>query len=499
MKVSRTIVYALLVAGAAALIGLAWPDLVGRAAYALQKGQAVAAREQLQRARDLSLAFQEVVKAAQPSVVSIRSIKKVEGPAVLRGPQLGPGDPFRDFFGDDFFQRFFGGRIPQTPEGNELFQSGVGTGVIVSRDGYILTNNHVAGGADRITVTLSDNRQFDAKVVGTDAQTDLAVLKIDADKLLPAELGDSDAIEVGEWVLAVGSPFGLSHTVTAGIISAKGRANVGITDYEDFIQTDAAINPGNSGGPLVNLDGKVIGINTAIATRTGSYQGIGFAIPTNMARQVMDSIIKQGKVVRGWLGVAIQNLTEDLAQSFGYEGTDGALVGDVTAGGPAAEAGVKPGDIIVRFDGKKVEDMNKLRNTVAATAPGREIQVELFRDRKPLTVTIKVGELPSQRVAARAGEPTEDLGLTVQDLSRELAQQLRVEADRGVVVTKVEPGGLAERGGLVAGDLILEVDGRPVDSVNGFYAALRERDIKDGVRLRVKTQGMQRFVFLKKR
>ncbi len=494
----RTLLYTSLIAVAAILVGLGWPDLVGRFAYAVESGQAKAAREQLAMANDLSVAFQHVTKAITPSVVSVRSIKTVE---MQRGPMRGLPGPF----GDDFFERFFGNRMPRNPQGEDGGQQhvrrGLGTGVIVSDDGYILTNHHVVGGADSVTVSLSDDRTFDAEIVGTDEQTDLAVLQIDASGLMPAELGDSEALKVGEWVMAMGNPFGLPQTVTAGIISATGRANVGITDYEDFIQTDAAINPGNSGGPLVNLKGEVVGINTAIATRTGGYQGIGFAIPSNMARQIMDIIIREGEVSRGWLGVVIQDLTDDLAASFEYDSTDGVLVGDVPQNGPAAEAGIKPGDIIVRFNGKSVEDMNELRHMVALTTPGSEAEVEVVRDGERKTIAVEIGELEGNAVAAATGGQgvAEDVGMKLQTLTPEIAQQLNLDGDvSGVVVTNITPGGVAERAGLRVGDVITRVGRQAVSNVTDFNGAMRDYNLDKGVRLQVRTQGMQRFVFLKK-
>lgn len=492
---SRAYIYAVVIALLAFGLGQSWPDLVGRVTYALESGQAVAAREQLQHVRDLSAAFQRVTKAMRPSVVNIRSVRKIEvSGSIRRSPFF--GSPF----GEDFFERFFGRPFPPGLGPEQPFvQRGLGTGVIVSEDGYIVTNNHVVANADKLTVTLSDERTFEAEVVGTDEKTDLAVLKIGAPDLLPAELGDSDAIEVGEWVLAIGNPFGLSHTVTAGIVSAKGRANVGIAEYEDFIQTDAAINPGNSGGPLVNLEGKVIGINTAIATRSGAYQGVGFAIPSNMVRQVMEAIIKQGRVVRGWLGVWIQNLSPDLAASFGFEGTEGVLISDVVEDGPGDKAGLEPGDIILRFDGHKVRDMNEFRIRVAATKPGRKVTLEIFRDGRQKKVEVEVGELESQSFFAGGPAGPEDLGLRVQDLSPELAERLGLEpGERGVVVVQVEPGSVAERCGLRPRDVIIAVGGRRVENLREFRAALAEHDLDRGVRLRVKTEGAQRFVFLKR-
>ncbi|NIP86722.1 MAG: trypsin-like serine protease, partial [Planctomycetales bacterium] len=327
------------------------PTIVARLSYAAEAGRAQAAQQQLGVANDLSTAFRYTAKALRPSVVSISSVKKVEPQAAQRraAPPNVP-EEFRGFFDDDLFERFFE-QIPR----RGFVQRGLGSGVIISEDGYILTNNHVVRDADEVTVTLSENQDFAARTIGTDAETDLAVLKINASGLVAARLGDSDAIEVGDWVLAIGSPMGLDQTVTAGIISAKGRSNVGITQFENFIQTDAAINPGNSGGPLVNLRGEVVGINTAIASRTGGNLGIGFAIPSNMALQIKDAILRDGKVERGWLGAAIQDLTPELADSFGFGSLDGVLVGDVVANGPAAKAGLASGDIVVTLNNQPMK------------------------------------------------------------------------------------------------------------------------------------------------
>ena len=499
MKSPRIFVYCVLTAGAAFTVGQVWPQLVSRAAYAFESGQANAAREQLKHIRDLSQAFQEVTKSIKPSVVNIRSIRQIEMDNRVRRMPFPGQSPFGSPFGDDFFERFFGDRFRSNPGGEQYVQRGLGTGVIVSEDGYIVTNNHVVDDASDVTVTLSDERSFDAEVIGADEKTDLAILKIDAPELMPAELSDSEDVQVGEWVLAMGNPFGLAHTVTAGIISAKGRSSVGIADYEDFIQTDAAINPGNSGGPLVNLDGEVIGINTAIATRTGRYQGIGFAIPANMVRQVMNAIVEDGKVVRGWLGVTIQNLTEDLAASFDFAGTDGVLIGDVIEDGPADRAGLQSGDIIVQYDGQAVDDMNRLRNRIAATKPGQKVEFEIFRDGKLITEIVEIGELESQSFFARGSTGLDDMGMRVQNLTPDVARQLHLQTDeQGVVVTHVEAGSLAEKSGVRQGDLIITVDGKRVTNLSEFRRALSALDLKRGARLRVKTEGMQRFVFLKR-
>jgi serine protease Do len=483
---------------AAVGIGVAQiPSVAWRLSYANEAGAAQATRE-LATAENLSIAFRETAKAVGPSVVSITSVKRA-APSARRNMPSRPELPedLRRFFGDDFFDRF----EFRAPERN-FEQRGLGSGVIVSRDGYILTNNHVVRGADEVSVVLSDGRRYPAKVVGTDAPTDLAVLKIEANNLLPARLGDSSAIEVGEWVLAVGSPMGLEKTVTAGIISATGRANVGIADYEDFIQTDAAINPGNSGGPLVNLRGEVIGINTAIASRTGGNMGIGFAIPSNMALAVKDAIITSGKVERGRLGAMIQDLTPDLAASFGYDSTDGVLVGDVLAGSPAEKAGLRSGDIVTAYNGRAMTSASQFRNAVAATAPGAKGSIDIFREGKKLTLQATVGQAPAEEVAVAddspRGEVATDLGMTVENPTPEMARQLNLkEGATGVVVTGVEPGGLADRATIRPGDVIVSVGGRAVRNVDDFRAAIGENDAAKGLRLLVERDGGRRYVFIK--
>jgi serine protease Do len=445
---------------------------------------------------DLSSAFRRVAKSVRPSVVNIRSVQHVRLGA--RPPVDRPDaefDAFREFFGDNLFERFFSFRMPD----QGFVQRGIGTGVIVSGDGYILTNHHVVRDADEVTVGLSDNRTFTGRIVGADEKTDLAVVKIEASELVPAELGDSDQLEVGDWVLALGNPFGLSQTVTAGIVSAKGRANVGIADYEDFIQTDAAINPGNSGGPLVNLRGQVVGIATAIVTRSGGYMGVGFAIPINMARSIKDSILRHGRVDRGWLGVAIQDLSEDLSRSFGYEGRAGALVGDVTPDGPADRAGVRSGDIIVSFDGRSVENTNQLRNAVASTPPGRTAQLEVVRDGKRQQLSVRVGQQETRAVVAHPrGESAVDLGLHVRTLTPELARRIGCDVDAGVVVAQVEADSLAARAGIRVHDVITAVGSRSVRDVAEFKDAMEQQDLRRGVRLHVRTGSAARYVFLKR-
>lgn len=467
------------------------PGVVQRLTYAAESGQAQAAKDQLAKAADLSQAFQHVAKALRPSVVSISSVRKIR-PNIRQIPRMPEG--LSPFFGDEPFERFFEFRVPQ----GDFEQRGLGTGVIVTSDGYVLTNNHVIDGADEVKVNLSDDRSFTARVVGVDDKSDLAVLKIDAANLVPVRLGDSDAMEVGEWVLAVGSPFGLAQTVTAGIVSAKGRANMGITDYEDFLQTDAAINPGNSGGPLVNLRGEVVGINTAIASRTGGYMGVGFAIPSNMARSVMDSIIESGAVQRGFLGAGIQDLNEDLAASFGYKGVEGVLIGDVVPDSPASKAGLQPGDIVVEFNRKPAQKAPQLRNAVAATKPGTRVPMTVVRNGKSIQVEVEVGKLESQASVWKGREASADLGMTVQTLTAEVARQIGAdERDQGVVVTAVEPGSIAARVGMQPGDVILAVGNRQVKNVADFREAIQELDVNQGIRMQVMRDGGRRYLFFR--
>src|SRR5580765_782699 len=381
--------------------------------------------------RALEDAFVSVADRATPSVVNV-SVKLKPEAAQEEGPSPEMEERFREFFGPELFERFFRRRAPRE-DGRAA-----GSGVIVDARGYILTNNHVVENASAIEVRLSDDRKFKATLVGRDARTDLAVLKIESPAPLPvAELGDSDRLRVGQWAIAIGNPFGLDRTVTAGIISATGRTHVGVATYEAFIQTDASINPGNSGGPLLNLDGRVIGINTAIVS-TG--QGIGFAIPITMARDIMTQLIARGRVVRGWLGVVIQDLTPELAASFGVKEDAGVLVAEVMKDGPAAAAGLKPGDVITGFGGSPIKDVTDLQKRVAAVEPGRPAPITVMRDRKPLGLSVKLGEQPTDEALAAAESGEDVLGLVVEPLTPETARQNRLSTRSGLLVTEVAPG-----------------------------------------------------------
>ncbi|UCH77496.1 MAG: DegQ family serine endoprotease [Candidatus Coatesbacteria bacterium] len=442
----------------------------------------------LEALRRIGQGFSQVVKEVSPAVVNVRVTAKVSG----RRPSFHGAPPF-DFFGGDPFHGFF----EQQPEEDRL-ERGSGSGVIVSADGYILTNNHVVTEADEITVVAADGERYEATVVGTDYRTDLAVIKIEGKNFPAAKLGDSSQLEVGEWVLAVGNPFELQNTVTAGIVSARGRSNVGLAEYEDFIQTDAAINPGNSGGPLVNLDGEVVGINTAIATRTGGNMGIGFAIPINMAKQVMDELIKTGKVTRGWLGVYIQPVTADFQKQFRLKSTAGALVADVNAGGPADKAGLKRGDVIVRYQGEKIEDTNHLRNLVADTEVGTNAEVGVIRNGKEKKIRVKIGELPEEEAAAGrqlGGGFEEDVGFEVKNLTPSLRRQLGLaENQEGVVVVNLKQVSDAYQQGLRQGDVIIELNRQEIADVSDFNAALGDLGPGDTVLLVVITAGHTRYI-----
>ena len=442
--------------------------------------------------KELSQAFTKVAKQAIPAVVYIKVEQTVQGRS-----EGSFNDPF-DLFSEEFFERFFRRRLPEGQKPQQFRQQGQGSGFVVTNDGYILTNHHVVGEADRVTVVLHDGREFGAKLVGTDPRSDVAVIKIeDAGDLPTLPLGDSEALEIGEWVMAIGSPFGLSHTITVGVVSAKGRSRLGITDYEDFIQTDAAINPGNSGGPLINLNGEVIGLNTAIFSRSGGYMGIGFAIPINMARDIQAQLVSTGKVVRGYLGVRIQDISEDLAKSFDLKETKGALVAEVSKNTPAAAAGLEQGDVIVEFNGVPVEDVGQLRNQVAMTAPGKQVPIAIVRDGQRRELTISLGTLPEE-LTATAVPPVlqEELGMGVQNLTDELAEQLGYEGKEGVVISEVEPGSPAASAGLRPGMLISQINRESVDDVEAFQEALAESSKTKQVLLLVEDRQGSRYVAL---
>ncbi len=424
--------------------------------------------------------FRQVAKKATPAVVFVEVEKEVQ---VSSTPFS--GDPF-DFFGDDFFNRFFGEQRPQS----KRLQMGQGSGFVISSDGYILTNNHVVGGADRINVKFSDGRELKAEVIGTDPPSDVALIKVDADGLPTIALGNSDELQVGDWVIAVGNPFGLAQTVTAGIVSANGRSqlNIGNIQYQDFIQTDAAINPGNSGGPLLNLRGEVVGINTAIASRSGGYMGIGFAIPINMAVAIKDQLLKDGSVTRGYLGVLPQNISPDLAESFGLDTTDGVLIAEVVEGTPADEAGLKRGDVIVEFNDQKITNESQFRNLVALIPPGKKVSFIIIRDGKQKKLQAKIGNREDAPIdATPKSKVLEELGMGVQTLTEELAEQLKYDEKHGVVVTQVDPAGIAARAGIQRGTLILEANRQKVTNVEEFMQALADSGKTKKVLLLVKT------------
>ncbi len=409
----------------------------------------------------------EVANVAKPAVVNVSTEKTFK---IMN-------HPFGDFFNDPFFRRFFGDENPfQAPR--KYKSTSLGSGVVVSKDGYILTNNHVIKDADKIKVIMHNKKEYKGKVIGTDPKTDLAVIKIKATNLQTIKIGNSDKLRVGDIVIAIGNPYGLNQTVTMGIVSAVGRSNVGIADYEDFIQTDAAINPGNSGGALVNIKGELVGVNTAIFSTSGGYQGIGFAVPSNMAKVVMESLIKEGKVIRGWLGVNIQDLTPEIAKHFGIEETKGVLIADVVEKSPAEKAGLKRGDLIIEYDGKEVSDTRQLRNMVASTFPGNSTTVTIIRDGKKKSMNVTIGEFP-EKLIAESGDYENNLrGVYVQDLTPSIRNEMNIPVKiNGVIVTNVSDNSLAH-GVLRQGDVITEINQRKVHNVTE-YRKLASSLIKD--------------------
>jgi len=411
--------------------------------------------------------FAILAKRLKPTVVNISTSKTIT-PQKRQHPSV--GDPFQEYF-DKFFDS----------QRQHLFkQKNLGSGFLISADGFIITNNHVVAGADEIKVKLSDGREFSGEVKGRDEKFDLALIRIDAKGVLPfAVLGDSEKMEVGEWVMAIGNPFGLAQTVTAGIVSAQGRV-IGSGPYDDYIQTDASINPGNSGGPLFNTRGEVIGINTAILA---GGQGIGFAIPVNMAKSIINQLKETGKVTRGWLGVSVQPVTPDLAKSFGLVGERGALVAEVMKNSPAEKFGLKGGDIILEFDGRAIREMGELPRMVAATAVGKKVSVSVLRDGRQKSVAVTIEQLKDGEAGEDVARPSDRLGIKVAELTPERAQQLRVPGDRGVVVTEVEPDSLADRAGFLEGDLVREINGMAITHIVDYGKAVAA--VKKGGYLRV--------------
>ena len=420
--------------------------------------------------------FVDIAKQQNPAVVSVSMKAK---PRKTSGQFRNPGRPgqreqFRDFY-DKFFRQQPGPREDNTPR-----RGGAGSGFIIDADGHILTNNHVVEGADKILVSLDGDKEYTATLIGTDPKTDLALIKINREDGENApfpylRMGDSDKLEVGEWVVAIGNPFGLSHTVTVGVVSAKGR-NIGAGQYDEFIQTDASINPGNSGGPLINIKGEVIGINTAIISGGGpggGNVGIGFAIPVNMAKSILTDLREKGKVTRGWLGVMIQKITPDLAKSFSLTDKKGALVGDVIPDGPAAKAGIKRGDVIVKFNGQEVSNMEQLPKIVARTTPDTDVNVEVVRDGKSMSLNVRIAILKDGEQKVARGEAAVDpLGMQGQDITPELAQSLNLDSEEGVLVSDVTAGLSAAEAGIKRGDVITEIDRKPISNMVQYNRSL---------------------------
>lgn len=417
--------------------------------------------------------FAALAKKVNPTVVNIRTAKNIKPKQRLRRPQQ---SPFGNNFLDDFFNRYF----DELPQQRPHREQSLGTGFIISSDGYILTNNHVVNGADEVMVKLSDGREVKGEIKGSDEKVDLALIKISEKERLPfAELGDSDSLEVGEWVMAIGNPFGLSHTVTAGIVSAKGRV-IGSGPYDDFIQTDASINPGNSGGPLFNAEGRVIGVNTAIIAGGGG--GIGFAIPISMAKSIVNQLRDSGKVTRGYLGVRFQPLTADLAKSFGLESDKGALIASVEKDSPAEKAGLKAGDVIVEYDGRQITEGSELPRYVAATPINKKVRIIIYRDGAKQDLELVVGKLKDKESESGpdSGKESDKIGVKVEDIRKDLADRLGLRDSRGLVVTEVKPGSSAEEAGVSVGSIVIEINGRRPETAkeyNELVATLKKGDV----------------------
>ncbi|MBI5272527.1 MAG: DegQ family serine endoprotease [Chlamydiia bacterium] len=450
------------------------------------KNQAVQGANLLEQT---SQAFTRIAEQAMPATVFIKAEVTQSQPEYM--------NPF-DMFGDDFLHRFF--NQPQNPQMQQQPQLAGGSGFLISSDGFIVTNNHVIKDAKNITVTLNDGREYPAIVKGSDARTDLALLKIDEKNLPYLTFGDSDNLKIGEWVVAIGNPFGIGATLTVGVVSAKGRQDLGIASYEDFIQTDAAINPGNSGGPLLNLQGQIIGVNTAIFTRSGGYMGIGLAIPSYMANNVIDQILNTGTVTRAYLGVILQPVDKELADALSLDTQEGVLISDVVKGSPASKAGLQPGDILLQYNGKPVKTVAKLRNEIAMMSPGKDVPLQLLRNHKKLTLTITLGSLEGEAIS---GELIQKIGIDVENLTPETAARLGYNSlIDGVVISQIKTGSPAAAAGLRPGYLITGVaidwnNQKPVKNTADFEEALKELGDKKHIILIVRHKNFQRYYTIK--
>ncbi|MDD5010974.1 MAG: DegQ family serine endoprotease [Phycisphaerae bacterium] len=448
--------------------------------------------------------FADIAAKVSPAVVFV----SVEQEYTQRIGDMRFFDPFEQFQNDEFFQRFFGPQFrqrqrpqQQQPRERKQIRRGQGSGFVVSADGYILTNNHVVRGADRITVKFSNDKELQAKIIGTDPATDIAVIKVDANDLPAVELGDSDTLKVGQWVLAIGNPFGLSHTVTAGIVSAKGRSGLMFADseleYQDFIQTDAAINFGNSGGPLINIDGKVVGINSAIYSQSGGYIGIGFAIPVNMAKYIYGQLIAEGKVTRGYIGIYGEDVSDEMAEMLGAKGHKGVVVNNIVEDSPAEKAKLQKGDVIIKKDGKKIENWDGFRNEVARIPPGQKIKLTVIRDGKEKDIEIELAAREPKVVSAEdEDESSQKLGITVQDITPEIAKQFGYKDDKtGVNVTSVEADSPLADAGIVSGTLIMEVNRQQVKDSDEFWQLIQKAG--DSILLYVQQGEYLRYIAIK--
>jgi serine protease Do len=447
------------------------------------KADSLPKNDKLTTVRSIGQAFVEVVKKAQPSVVNVTTEKTITvKPWEKYGEDFFKGSPFEDFF------KGFGFSPREKGKEYRHKQRSGGSGVIVDKEGYILTNNHVVEGADKVKIRLNDGREFTAIIKGQDSRTDLAVLHIKAKDLPVATLGDSDKLEVGEWAIAIGSPFGLEHTVTVGVISAKGRTGLGTGTYEDFIQTDASINPGNSGGPLINIDGEVVGIN-AMIIQPGT--GIGFAIPINMAKQILNDLIKQGKVVRPWLGISVQDLTPEMAEQFQVKEKEGVIVAQIHQGTGAEKAGLASGDIMKSVDDKAIKNTNELIKEIQKKKVGQKVKLNVVRDGKPVTIEVTLTAMPDKPEALKEKEGEEKLGARVQELTPQLSARYRISSEikRGVIIISVEEGSPADELGLQEGDVVLEINRKKIETTKDFDRAIKDINLDKGIVFRLHRRG----------